>query len=221
VHEDSGGGARLYAITTGGRLVASVRIEGATALDWEDIAIGPGPTTRGPGRLYVADIGDNDERRRSVTVYRLPEPAPGTRSVRATAIRLRYPDGPHDAEALLVDPERGSLVLLTKGLLGAGVYTAPASGGTLRRSGTLGILGAVTAADVSPGGDLVAVRTYTGVTLWRRPAGEDIPAALRSRRCFVPLGEGQGEALAFSATGRGLFAISEGRRPAILRLRRG
>jgi hypothetical protein len=218
VHEDSGGGARVYAIRTNGRLVASVELDGADALDWEDIAIGPGPSPGGDF-LYVADIGDNDARRRTVTVYRFPEPALDATEAAATAIRLRYPHGPHDAEALLVDPDRGTLVVLTKGLLGAGIYTAPPAGGTLRRRGTLPVFGAVTAADVSAGGDLVAVRTYLDVSVWRRSATQGIAAALRSRRCSTPLAEGQGEALTFSSTGRALFAISEGVRAAILRLR--
>ena len=43
------------------------------------------------------------------------------------ALRLRYPDGPHNAEAMLVDPRTGDLVIITKVATGgpAGVYTAP------------------------------------------------------------------------------------------------
>jgi hypothetical protein len=218
VHEDSGAGARLYAIRTNGRLVASIEVAGAKAVDWEDIAIGPGSSS-GPDLLYLADIGDNDERRATVTIYRFPEPALTATSVRATAVMLRYADGPHDAEALLVDPDRGTLIVITKELLGAGVYTAPGSGGVLRRRGSLAAIGSVTAADVSPDGDLVAVRTYLAVTIWRRSHAQGMAAALRGRGCSVRLVEGQGEALAFSRDGRALLAISEGTRPAILRLR--
>ena len=59
-------------------------MSGATAVDWEDIAAGPGPVS-GVAYLYLADIGDNAKARTSVQVYRVREPlvnpsvAPGPR----------------------------------------------------------------------------------------------------------------------------------------------
>src|SRR5690348_5947993 len=89
-HNDSGDAPRLLAVRASGRLVGDVAVTGASAIDWEDIAI------RG-GTLYVGDIGDNKRSRPEVVVYRVPEPAAGaTQSAPATALRLRYPDGPHD-----------------------------------------------------------------------------------------------------------------------------
>ena len=69
-------------------------LAGAEAVDWEDIAI--------RGRtLYVGDIGDN-----LAVAAGSPStasPSAGRGDTRAPIV-LRYPDGPHDAEALLVDP---------------------------------------------------------------------------------------------------------------------
>jgi hypothetical protein len=61
--------------------------------------------------LYIGDIGDNQAKCADITVYRVAEPkvgaaaAFGTMSTGAAqAIGLTYPDGPRDAETLLVDP---------------------------------------------------------------------------------------------------------------------
>ena len=60
-------------------------------------------------------------------VYRVPEPGPGSApTAPAARLTLRYPDGPHDAEALLVDPRGGTLAIVTKGLAGARAYTLAA-----------------------------------------------------------------------------------------------
>ena len=86
-----------------------------------------GPTPDGRPLLYVGDIGDNASRRASVDVYRVAEPRVGDGATAPAArLRLRYPDGAHDAEALLVDPLRGDLVIVTKALGAARAYRASA-----------------------------------------------------------------------------------------------
>src|SRR5439155_4051433 len=72
VHNDSGDGARVFAIGTDGRDLGEFALSGATAVDWEDIAAGPGPSA-GVAYLYVADIGDNAKSRAAVRVYRVLE----------------------------------------------------------------------------------------------------------------------------------------------------
>lgn len=215
VVNDSGGGSRVYAIGASGRLRQTVRVSGAPALDWEDIALGPGPS---PGRnyLYVADIGDNDARRRQIEVVRIPEPVPGQTAVRATRIVLRYPDGPRDAEALVVDPRRGTFVIVAKAIGGARVYEGRARGGTLRRAGSVFTLAPVTGASVSARGDVIALRTYLSVLLWRRSPGTSLGEALGGRPCAAPAPpEQQGEAVAISANGRRLVTVGEGARPPV------
>ena len=100
---------------------------GAQAEDWEDIAVGPGPG--GGAALFLADIGDNAAARPNVVVYRVKEPrvaaGGGGSTARARALVLRYPDGAHDAEALLVSPTTGALFIVAKDYSGkAGVYLA-------------------------------------------------------------------------------------------------
>jgi hypothetical protein len=227
LHNDSGNPARLFAIDRRGRTLRTYSLAGVTAVDWEDIAVGPGPTP-GASYLYVGDIGDNGANRSEVQVLRVREPtvSPG-RAVTlddVATLRLRYPDGPRNAEALVVDPQRRQLYVIEKRQDGrpAGIYRAPAglpdgSRTTLRRVGALrlgaGLGNAVTAADVSADGARLAVRTYGAVLLWQRPRGRTIVQALTGPRCVGPIPfELQGEAIAFRPDGRGYATIAEGAR---------
>ena len=231
-HNDSGDRARVLAITLRGRLLADVAVTGAENVDWEDMAIGPTPN--GGDALYIGDIGDNDEERPAVVVYRVPEPRP-TGGAAATApaerLALRYPDRPHNAEALLVDPSTGVPVIVTKAPGGvARVYVAPrpatAATTTMRRAGTVS-LGAgeeVTAGDVSANGRTIALRTYDRAFIWSRRSDESLAAALRRRPCASSadlLIEGQGEALALTRGGRAFYTVPEGNQPPLRIYRSG
>ncbi len=72
-HNDSGNAAQVFPMTAAGTNLGTYTISGASNTDWEDIAIGPGPTA-GAEYLYVGDIGDNNGVRSNVSVYRVPEP---------------------------------------------------------------------------------------------------------------------------------------------------
>ena len=216
-HNDSGDRPRVFALRPDGRVLADLDVPGAEAVDWEDIAI------RGR-ELYLGDIGDNARQRPAIDVYRVPEPrvpAAGA-TAPATRLQLRYPDGPHDAETLLVDPRSGDIAIVTKEVSGrSGVYVARDSSTTLRRTGTLdlGLGGLATAGDVSADGRVIAIRTYGNVYAWRRPRGVSLAAALRRAPCMspTPLREGQGEALALTHDGRAFFTVPEGLHAAIRR----
>jgi hypothetical protein len=113
VVNDSGDSARVFGLRPGddGTLaVQTVTVTGAVHVDWEDVALGPGPD--GPV-LWLADTGDNAGLRPNVVLYRIPVPGPAARSVAAEAVTVVYPDGPHDVEAVVAEPG-GSVVLLTK-----------------------------------------------------------------------------------------------------------
>jgi hypothetical protein len=231
-HNDSGDKPRVLAVRPDGSLVADLDVPGAEAVDWEDLAVGPGPGGRA---LYLGDIGDNREARETIDVYRVPEPqaaAGATATAPATRLRLRYPDGAHDAETLLVAPGGHELVIITKQFSGdSGVYAARVPAGavapdappvTLRRAGALhlGLGGLATAGDVSADGRVVAVRTYTGFFVWGVARGATLAATLKRAPCRGAPGlgdEGQGEALALSAHGGAFFTVPEGADPAIRR----
>lgn len=230
-HNDSGDGPIVYAVDTAGSLVGRVRVRGARAVDWEDMA--KGPCEDGPC-LYLGDIGDNFERREEVTVYRIPEPAPGD-SVSAPAERFAfsYPEGPRDAEALAVGPG-GDLMLITKGR-GAPrrVYRIDAADleGRWRPAGAASDRGgagpssdqvvevldlglpppSITGADLTPDGRWLIVRTYTGLRFFRVEArGRIRPVGTGRGVSLLSLGELQGEAVTVRRDGT-IFLTSEGR----------
>lgn len=229
-HNDSGDSARVLAIRLDGSSLGSYPVTGAQADDWEDIATGPAP---GAGRayLYAGDIGDNLERRDTVAVYRFPEPdtSRGARpTAPATTLTLRYPDGSHNAEALLIDPLTGDLAITTKEFNGrSGVYVAPA--GKLRPGSAIGLRHAatidlgfgrtVTAGDVSSDGQTVALRSYDRVFVWQRRPRESLARTLAREPCSSPtlLDEDQGEALALVEGGRAALTVTEGGRPPLRR----
>ena len=113
VHNDSGDKPRIFALDGKGATLATYRLSGADANDWEDIAVGPGPKS-GETYVYVGDIGDNGTSRKSVQVYRVAEPAAIQGDGKLTGVdklKLQYPDEPHNAETLMVDPRQGDLYL--------------------------------------------------------------------------------------------------------------
>jgi hypothetical protein len=218
-HNDSGDRARVFSVVEGERVTVH-DLPGVEATDWEDMAAGP------DGQLYVGDIGDNDAKRASITVHRFPPPDPATDGPAAdvATTTLTYEDGPHNAEALMIDPVDELLVIVTKGDGPAGVYATPLAWGdeaVLERvgevdTGGLGLLGTVTGGDISPDGSAVLLRTYGGALLYRRPAGQPVASAFAGPACDVPTGlEIQGEAIAFTGTGDGYLTIGEGQDPTI------
>jgi hypothetical protein len=181
---DSGNPPELFATDSTGRDLGTFMVTGARNEDWEAIARGPCGHSE---CLYIADTGDNDEIRRSVRLYRLPEPAvrPGGRGVTAPAeaLELRYPDGPHDVEAAVVAPD-GAVLLVTKGRSrGVRAFRVPSASwgrktvtaeplGRLPIGAGRGIPGLVTDATLSPDGTEVAVRSYVEIFFFRLGAGD-------------------------------------------------
>jgi hypothetical protein len=220
-HDDSGAGPELFGLRADGRVAAHPTVTGAGAVDWEDIAAGPSP--RGRPLLYIGDIGDNASARPSIDVYRVREPKVGAAATAPAArLRLRYPDGAHDAETLLVDPLRGDLVIVTKVLGSARAYRTSAreaAGAHTLRPGPSVAMSFVTAGDVSADGRIVVLRGYDRVGVWVRRGRERLSTTLSRRPCLSPtglIGEGQGEAIALDRHGRSFMTVAEGT-PAVLR----
>jgi hypothetical protein len=227
-HNDSGDGPRLFALTTSGEHLGVFTLDGADARDWEDLAIGPGPEL-GVDYLYAGDIGDNESQRELTHVYRVAEPAVdvdqvpvNTALTGVSTITLRYPDGPSDAETLLVDPLTSDLYVITKRSTEVAFYRATAPQSTtevivMERAGTLSLArvplapaagqGAV-GGDIAPSGLEVLLKTYVEVYYWKRASGAESLFAHRSVTLpYVP--EPQGEAIGWAADGSGYFTLSE------------
>ena len=215
---------------------------GAQARDWEDIAAGPGPQS-GVSYLYIGDIGDNAGRRAQIVVYRIKEPTitsadanSSRRAARETepaeVFRLTYPDGPHNAEALMVHPKTGDIYVATKiSLANSVVYKASAplnaaGAGELRRVGELSLPGffggIITGGDISPDGLRVALCDYVqGYELALTDARRSFDEIWKQPLTEVDLGKRkQGESIAYRLDGRALLATSEGIRSPLIEVTR-
>jgi hypothetical protein len=221
-------GDRVLAINDGGDQVAVYALDGACQVadvhtaavdpyDPEDMAVGA------DGTVWVADTGDNNANRPTVALHAL-------RPDGATSLyRLTYPDGPHDAEALLLAPD-GTPYLVTKEVLGASAVYRPAAalmdggtvamakvaavnltltgtpGGPAGRAGQLMVTGGAVARD----GRHLALRTYTDAYVWPL-TGSDVVGALAADPVRVALpASPQGEAISFAADNQQLVVASEG-----------
>ena len=206
---DSGGDPVLFLTDTTGAALGAFTLSAATNVDWE---------TLGRGRcgeaecLFIGDTGDNGERRRSVTLYRVAEPdplsPPGDAVVNGTrAVRVEYPDRPHDVEALYVEPD-GDVVLVTKGR-SSGILTfrVPArawnAGGAVRAelldtlpiTASLPLGRAVTDAAISPDARTVVVRTYRELWFFTRTNDGHLTLDPARPVCDVTGLQRQGEAV--------------------------
>lgn len=239
VHNDSGDSPRVFLIDRRGATQAVIRLRGARAVDYEDIAVAPGETA-GTFDVCVADIGDNSNNRPEVVIYRfaepdLPEAVGKTVDVQPAAYVCRYAEGPADAEALAVHPQTGDGYIITKSVTGrAAVYklaapwdaqqpTVVSKPLTLDLPPALPALRIVTAADISPDGQRLAVRCYVDGWEWRLPA-ETSDAGFDRIFQALPVGlplasERQGEAICYAADGQALLTISEGVSPTLWELR--
>ena len=132
-HNDKGDAPRLFAVRWDGTTVAVVGLQVPAAVDWEAISHRRGADGR--SWLYVGDIGDNTRQRDEIMVHKVAEPtAVRSTTLPVTTYRMRYEDGRHDAEALLVHPTTGRVYVVPKD--GSGVYAAP----EVLRSDTVNVL---------------------------------------------------------------------------------
>ena len=229
IHNDSGDTSRFFAIKPDGELKSTIYFKGDEkeklgVKDCEDIAVGPGPV-KGKSYVYLGDIGDNRAVRKYLTVYRMQEKpewaTDGHSAGDAVPIHLKYPDGPRDAETLMVDPIEKLLYIVSKREDSVKVYTSPLNYKpndtvTLTKRATLFFPGVklfkwITAGDISKDGQRVLIKSYTKVYYWKRPANEPIWKTIQRKPRELPyLEEKQGEAIGFTPDGKGYYTTSEG-----------
>jgi hypothetical protein len=233
-HDDSGNPPVLFALGPSGRVTGTVRIPGVPDVDWE--AMAAFQDARGRSWLAVADIGDNEARRSFVEVDVVPEPVRSGDVVEQPRLRLRlrYPDGPRDAETLLVDGTRRRMFVVSKGLLSGTVYAVPASAwdGTMPvegtapatatlRSATLVAVGTVPLLLVTDGAvaadGTVLLRTYGDLAAFDPFPLEAGTGLLQPRATTALPSQEQGEGLALSPGGRSVLLSSEGAGQPVLR----
>jgi hypothetical protein len=195
---DSGDRGVAYGIGLDGTVQGSLNFR-AQPFDVEAVAVHD-------DRLYVADIGDNNQQRRVVRVFFFENPRANGLTVTYHAYDFRYPDGPHNAEALLVN-RSGRLFIVTKER-DAAVYAAPAKPdrqgvNELKKVGSAP--SGVTDGTFLPDGDRIALLTYSTV--------EVIDASTYKVLASAPIpDQPQAESLTLSLDQQSLLVGSEGKK---------
>jgi hypothetical protein len=249
---DSGDGPFLYAIGTDGSDRGMVTVEGARNIDWEDLAAFE---LDGEPYLLIADVGDNLAWRPAITLYIVPEPrladarfAQDARTVPKWVLRARYPDGPHDCEAVAVDAAQKLILLLSKRAVPPVLYALdlaprhddPRAFDHLPVARRLTAVGGIpaptrrdieqspkygpassrpTAMDISPDSRHAIVLTYKEAYRFDRDAGESWAKVFERIPVRVRVPKMRAmEAIAFARDGRSLYVSSEQRPTPLFRL---
>ena len=205
----------LFGVGHDGQVRARVEL-GRRFRDWEDIARAPCDLG---ACLYLADTGDNSERRDTIGFFRLPEPGREDTEAAAEWYGVTLPDGARDIEAMYVLPmER--IFFVTKGRNHpVTVYHYPLP---LRSeevvglvevqrltTGPTGLRGMVTGASARLDGSTVAIRTYQSLEFFDVTEGGRLLERTGGRVSLRGLGESQGEGVGFGTDGA-IVLSSEG-----------
>ena len=208
-HNDGGHEASIYALNSEGSLLGELPLQGVQNRDWEDIATGK---CEDSACIYVADVGDNDEVRDQIVLYRVKDDGvyPGS-PLEAEAFHMILPDGPRDMESVFVLPGE-EVFFVSKGRSDAVTlyrYPPPLRAGetvTLEAvqsltNNRLPILQQITGADASEDGSIVAIRTYESLHFFRVVDGllEEMDGG---RVVLRTLNEAQGEAVGLGPSGQ-------------------
>jgi hypothetical protein len=226
LHNDSGDSARFFRVTAEGSPLTTYELQGATAVDWEDMARGPCTGESGVC-VYLGDIGDNGESRTSYAIYRVDAPTTvemGTHSLPFVTLPFVYPDGSHDAETLFVDLA-GNPCVVTKVESGPSTvycYPPPQQPDFLVTLEAVAMVEPPIGVAMFTGGDFAKgglfLRTYTNVFFW--PPAAELGVMLAQTPCIVPSPPDlQGEAIAWLADPAGFLTTSEGAGSPIHRVR--
>jgi len=221
IHNDSGNTNQVFITNGAGANIGTLTLTPVGNRDWEDIAVGPGPVA-GVNYIYVGDIGDNHLQNPSVMIYRFPEPdltgltAPVSINIsQVDIIELKYPNGPHNAETLMVDPVTRDIFIATKASNISQIFTAkyPQSitSATVMTPVVQIYMDHATGGDISPDGTEILIRSNQLIWYWKLPAGTGISAGLLTAPEVAPYAnnEPQGEGICFAADGSGYYTNTE------------
>jgi hypothetical protein len=229
---DSKNAPMVFAIDEGGQARGAFQVSAATNVDWEAMQLGPDGA--GGSALYIGDIGDNTRHRLDGVIYRVPEPepaAPGVQAARstepATIFHFRFPVGSENAEAMLVHPKTGEVLLFSRAPTGYSLaYQLPmltdsehtlvpefidlldvrAYDGNRSPTGST-----ITDGAVSSDAKHVVLRTYTSVLLYDLAEGASLASIVTQEPRVYPISDGsKGEGITFRADSEDLLTIAEG-----------
>jgi len=216
VELDSGNPPVLHLLNHDGKHGHTVFLKGIQNRDWEDLALSTGPQ---PSKkyLYLAETGDNNQTYDQYAIYRFIEPRVEKNDTVSNIdkIRFKYPDGSHDAEAILVDGVSKDIFIITKRDKFSKVYKLSYPS---YQSESMHIASyvmdlpykGVTSAAISPAQDEILIKTYSKVYYYKRKSRESIEQTLKSHFHILPYQvEAQGEGICFSNQHDGFFTLGE------------
>ncbi len=240
---DGGSKARIHATDRRGTSRGVVSIAGARNVDWEDLA---SFRWRGAPYLLIADIGDNDARRKMLSLYIIEEPNLATDDLSTVRPQWRidftYPNGARDAEAIAVDAANERVFVLTKRDIPAVLYELPLAprGDDILTATRVGAIGSLpvprrqdveyaprskdwywqpTAMDITADNLSALIMTYRAVYVYRRNVDDSWFAALSRRPLVIDLrGYREAEAAVFSADSESIFVTGEQQHAPLLRI---
>ena len=184
---DHGNAAEIYALDEFGSTLATIDVDGAENVDWEDIdlvACGAGTC------LVVADTGDNERTRTDLALIVVEEPVLDGSTTEYTLPGQPYgfswPNAGEDNEALTHTSDDRFVLVSKRTDSSAGVYTLPmfVDGAVATSLGQVVTLEAppqvqepigapVTSAALWPDDSLLLLRTYPGTISFSLPDGID------------------------------------------------
>lgn len=233
------GKPRLHPIDTHGRALGRVKLDDANNADWEDLS---SFRLDGEPYLLVADIGDNDNKRKDVRLYFVAEPEPDAKKADiAWEFEFSYPGGPRDAEAIAVDVDNERVLVLSKRKIPAVLYALPLRPDSSKRQKAerLGVPALPqprredvefapktknywwqpTGMDLADDGSAAVILTYRGVFYYPRSADEDWMDALRRKPVALKTGDfGEAESIAFNTDSTSIYVTFENRGAPVIRI---
>jgi hypothetical protein len=126
---DANNPSYVFAIDQEGKLHATLQLVGVQNFDWEAL------TSDGAGNLFVGDMGNNLQRFRERTIYRIAEPEQLPKESPQTPIKVSitgtwkytFPVKPFDAESLFMDEEYFWIISKARNLGDTRLYRLPRS----------------------------------------------------------------------------------------------
>lgn len=242
VHNDDGK-AVLYVTDATGRDLGTVVVNDAKNKDWEDITKVPGEN--GP-LLVIADSGNKKKERKKARLYFVREPVPedyGGELALVHRLKVRYPDGPRDVEAVAYDPHSERIFLLNKRTTPPRLYGIPLEDALsseeieaeyltevpgfrpptakelLKKPNRGFVISQPTGMDISADGRLAAVMTYRSLYLFRRNENESWTEAFQRKPTeFIGPKGLRDEAVTFSEDQKSVYSTTEKKAAPIYRL---
>lgn len=240
-HNDSAGGPFIYAINSKGESLGTFKIPNAENVDWEDIAAAKG--TDGGCFIFIGDIGDNELKHDTRTVYRVKEPSVSAASassskndplptLNADALQFSYRGGRRNAETLMVEPSSGDIYVISKHFDGPATvfklapdFTKPGVQAAVELASIsmpASPAGLLTGGDISPDGKhVILCDYYSGYELTLPPNSKSFDEVWKAKPVAFDLGPRHiGEAIAFGMDANVVFATTEGKNAPLIRVRR-